>query len=169
MNSIIAELLLLASVRKEAVKTEPLNMAEVIDQALNRLSQMIEAYRPELIVPAEWPQVQGYAPWIEEVWVNYISNGLKYGGQPPGLELGATPQAGGLVRFWIRDNGCGLSPEKQATLFTEFTRLNEVRIEGHGLGLSIVRRIMDKLGGQAGVESSPGQGSIFYFILPVGK
>jgi signal transduction histidine kinase len=51
-------------------------------------------------------------------------------------------------------------------LFTPFTRLNQVRAKGHGLGLSIVRRIVEKLGGQVGVESQIGQGSSFFFTLP---
>ncbi len=169
MSSIIHELLLLATVRKEAVQMAPLNMAKVVDQALSRLSQMVDQYQPQLIMPDRWPLAQGYAPWIEEVWANYLSNGLKYGGQPPCLELGATPQADGMIRFWVRDNGLGLSPEAQASLFTEFTRLNPVRAEGHGLGLSIVRRIMNKLGGQCGVESILGQGSMFYFTLPASQ
>ncbi|OQW94331.1 MAG: hypothetical protein BWK79_06425, partial [Beggiatoa sp. IS2] len=71
-----------------------------------------------------------------------------------------------LVRFWVRDNGTGLTPEEQAQLFTPFTRLHKERAEGHGLGLSIVRRIVEKLGGYAGVESTVGQGSLFYFTLP---
>ena len=166
MNSIINELLLLASVRKEAVKVMPVNMAEVVDRALNRLSQMLKEYQPELIVPEEWPIARGYAPWVQEVWVNYLSNGLKYGGQPPRLRFGATPQVDGTVRFWLQDNGPGLSLEKQADLFTEFTRLDSIRAQGHGLGLSIVRRIITKLGGQVGVESASGQGSLFYFTLP---
>jgi signal transduction histidine kinase len=165
MNNIIDELLLLAGVRREAVQVTPLNMAEVVNQALSHLTQMIDEYQPELIVPDRWPLAQGYAPWLEEVWTNYISNGLKYGGQPARLELGATPQADGIVRFWVRDHGPGLSPEEQGWLFTEFTRLDPVRAQGHGLGLSIVRRIMNKLGGQCGVESTPGQGSEFYFTL----
>ena len=58
---------------------------------------------------------------------------------------------------------------EQAKLFTEFTRLSPIEIrEGHGLGLSIVRRIVEKLGGQAGVESEPGRGSTFFFMLPDG-
>jgi signal transduction histidine kinase len=143
----------------------PVNMAEVVNQALSRLSLMIDKYQPELMVADSWPLAQGYAPWLEEIWANYISNGLKYGGQPPHLELGATSQADGTVRFWVRDHGLGLSPEVQAKLFNEFTRLDPVRAEGHGLGLSIVRRIMNKLGGQYGVESRPGEGSEFYFTL----
>jgi signal transduction histidine kinase len=70
-----------------------------------------------------------------------------------------------MIRFWVRDNGPGLTSEEQANLFAEFTRLSEVGAEGHGLGLSIVRRIMEKLGGQAGVESQVGAGSTFFFTL----
>jgi signal transduction histidine kinase len=70
------------------------------------------------------------------------------------------------IRFWIRDNGPGLTEEEQARLFTPFTRLNQVRAKGHGLGLSIVRRIVEKLNGQVGVESLLGEGSTFSFTLP---
>jgi signal transduction histidine kinase len=166
LNNIIDELLLLASVRKEEVDLEPVDMMMSVDRALERLGYMIEKYQPEIILPDSWPAACGYAPWIEEVWVNYLSNGLKYGGQQPRLELDAAPQADGTVRFWVRDNGPGLDAEAQASLFTEFTRLDRVRAQGHGLGLSIVRRIMDKLDGHCGVESAPGQGSEFFFTLP---
>jgi signal transduction histidine kinase len=141
-------------------------MDEVVNRAFARLSHMFDKYHPEVIFPDEWPQAQGYAPWIEEVWVNYLSNGLKYGGQPPRLELGATVQDEGVVRFWVWDNGPGIDQDAQVMLFTEFYRLDKVRAQGHGLGLSIVQRIMDKLDGQCGVESEPGQGSLFYFTLP---
>ena len=71
-----------------------------------------------------------------------------------------------MVRFWVRDNGPGITPEDQARLFVPFTRLGQARVGGHGLGLSIVRRIVEKLGGQVGVESQVGQGSVFSFTLP---
>lgn len=164
--NIIDELLLLASVRKQDVKSAPLDMEMIVAKAQDRLTYMIENYHGELYIPEQWPTGVGYAPWIEEVWVNYMSNALKYGGKPPRLELGTAVQPDGMVRFWVRDNGPGLSPEKQAVLFTEFVRLNEVRVEGFGLGLSIVRRIMDKLNGRVGVISAEGQGSEFYFELP---
>lgn len=72
----------------------------------------------------------------------------------------------GAVRFWARDNGHGLTPAQTAKLFTPFTRLHKERIEGHGLGLVIVQRIVEKLGGQAGIESQLGQGSVAWFTLP---
>jgi signal transduction histidine kinase len=74
--------------------------------------------------------------------------------------------ADGRVRFWVRDNGPGLTAEEQARLFDPFIQLSKVRVKGSGLGLSIVQRIANKLGGEVGVESEIGQGSLFSFILP---
>jgi PAS domain S-box-containing protein len=170
MNNIIDELLLLAGVRKTEVKTVPLDMARIVAEAQQRLVDLFGEYQAEVIVPdaSAWPKALGYGPWVEEVWVNYLSNGLKYGGRPPRLGLGGNVQPDGMVRFWVRDNGPGLSREEQVRLFAPFTRLGQARITGHGLGLSIVRRIVEKLGGQVGVESSgvSDQGSVFYFTLP---
>lgn len=167
--NIIDDLLLLASIRKEQVEFMQLDMVKITHQALERLNFMIKEYRADIVLPTTWPAAQGYAPWVEEVWLNYLSNGLKYGGQPPHLELGATRQSDGMVRFWVQDDGTGLTPDEQATLFTEFTRLSKVGIEGYGLGLSIVRRIIDKLGGQVGIESEVGRGSLFYFTLKMNE
>ena len=71
-----------------------------------------------------------------------------------------------MIRFWVRDNGPGLTPEDQARLFVPITQLDQIRVEGHGLGLSIVRRTAEKLGGQVGVESEVGRGKVFFFTLP---
>jgi signal transduction histidine kinase len=167
MSNIIDELLLLAGVRRmEEVELGPLDMASIVAEAQGRVAYLIEKHQAEIILPESWPVALGYSPWVEEVWVNYLSNAMKYGGQPPHVELGATEQADGMVRFWVRDNGPGLTPEAQARLFTPFTQLAQVRAMGHGLGLSIVRRIVEKLGGQVGVESQVGQGSVFTFTLP---
>jgi len=169
LGTIIDELLLLASVREMAeIEIHPLEMGHVVAEARGRLLHMIEDSGGEIVMPDRWPVALGYAPWVEAVWTNYINNALKYGGQPPRVELGARTQEDGWVRFWVRDNGPGLTPEDQERLFTPFERLHQIRIAGQGLGLSIVRRIMEKLGGQVGVESDgvPGQGSTFYFTLP---
>lgn len=166
MSNIIQELLVLSSVRKSEVQTHPLEMGEIVLCALDRLRFMIQQYKVSIILPESWAVARGYAPWIEEVWENYISNALKYGGKQPHLELGNTVLADGRIKFWIRDNGKGIPKEQQALIFTPFTKLSEVRVTGYGLGLSIVRRIVEKLGGQVGVESQPGEGSTFSFTLP---
>jgi two-component system, sensor histidine kinase and response regulator len=164
--NIIDELLLLASVRQQDVNTVPLDMASILFAAQDRLTYMIDEYRAEIVMSTHWPAALGYAPWVEEIWVNYLSNGLKYGGQPPRLELGGEMLPNGRCRFWVKDNGPGIEPDQQARLFAEFVRIGEMRVEGHGLGLSIVQRISQKLGGEVGVNSHPGQGCEFYFILP---
>lgn len=170
MSNIIEELLLLAGVRQKDVEPEPIiDMTDLVVQSRERLTTLIDRCQAEIVIPEEWPLALGYGPWVEEVWTNYISNAIKYGGDPPRVEVGATAYDNGQVQFWVRDNGAGLTPEEQARLFTPFTRLSEVKVKGHGLGLSIVRRIVEKLGGEVGVESDgvPGQGSIFSFTLPV--
>ncbi len=167
MNNIIDELLLLSSVREiDEIETQPLDMDRIVTNVRDRLAFSVEEHQAEIVLPDHWPVALGYGPWIEEVWANYISNAVKYGGQPPRAELGGTTEADGWVRFWVRDNGLGLTPEEQEQLFTPFERLHQVRVEGHGLGLSIVQRIVEKLGGQVGVESTVGQGSVFFFTLP---
>lgn len=169
MVNIIDELLLLASVRgMEQVAAEPLDMAAIVGEAQARLRPLIAEYGAAVSVPAAWPAAVGHAPWVEEVWANYLSNALKYGGRPPRVDLGAATQDDGQVRFWVRDNGPGLDPAQQAQLFTQFTRLHKTRATGHGLGLSIVQRIVQRLGGTVGVESQEGAGSLFYFTLPAG-
>ncbi|MEO0078502.1 MAG: PAS domain S-box protein [candidate division WOR-3 bacterium] len=165
MHNIIEELLLLAGVRKAEVPMAPVNMAAVVQDAWGRLTLLIDEHHPELILPQEWPTALGHGPWLEEVWANYLSNAIKYGGRPPRLELGAESTTDGKVRFWVQDNGPGLTQEQRDKLFTPFTRLHQVRATGQGLGLSIVRRIMEKLSGTAWVESEPGKGSRFGFTL----
>lgn len=167
MNNIIEELLLLAGVRRAAVEPRPLDMTDLVTGARQRLADLIQEYEAEILVPDAWPLALGHGPWIEEVWTNYISNAVKYGGAPPRVELGAAEE-NSMVRFWVSDNGAGLDAKARSHLFRPFTQLSQVRAEGHGLGLSIVRRIVEKLGGEAGIEPSlPGrQGSVFYFTLP---
>jgi len=172
MSNIIDALLLLASVRKlEDIDTKLIDMSTIVSEALARLTLMKKEHKAEIVVleAGIWPKAFGYAPWVEEVWANYISNAIKYGGTPPRVELGATDLENGTVRFWVRDNGPGISAEQQAQLFDQFTRLGKTDAQGHGLGLSIVKRIVEKLDGQVAVESTPGQGCTFSFTLPTVK
>jgi len=189
MTRIIDELLLLASLRKLGdVTFGPLDMGQIVAEVQERLALAIDEKQAQITLPEGWPTALGYAAWVEEIWTNYLSNALKYGGNPPRVELGydilsaetssspspassnQQPAVSGAattsIKFWVRDNGVGLSPEEQSRLFTPFTRLDQVSAKGYGLGLSIVRRISEKLGGQVGVESAPGTGSTFWFTLP---
>ena len=169
---IIEELLLLSRMRQdEAIETHPLEMNELVIGAQKRVENLIEREKAELHQPDAWPTARGYAPWVEEIWVNYLSNAIKYGGEPPQVEFGATElPAEGTVQFWICDNGAGLTPAEQSLLFAPFERLEQAKLrEGSGLGLSIVHRIITRLGGTVGVDSEVGKGSTFWFTLPAAE
>ena len=168
MGVIIRELLVLASVRQKDVTLVIVDMAEIVENSINVLGYQVERTKAEIIQPDEWPQVFGYPAWIEEIWTNYISNAIKYGGNPPCVKLGYTREDKGRVRFWVKDNGDGILPEQHEKLFNTFSRLNRTDSKGYGLGLSIVQRIASKLDGDVGAESEgiPGKGSTFFFTLP---
>lgn len=170
MTNIINELLLFAGVRKMAtVKIGPLDMAAIVAEAQTRFANLIAEGKAEIVLPEAWPVAVGYAPWVEEVWANYISNAIQYGSIPPCVKLGAAREDNRMVRFWVQDNGDGIPPDKLPHLFNQFMRLDEMRAEGHGLGLSIVQRIVARLGGEVCAESTIGQGSTFSFTLPAAK
>jgi two-component system, sensor histidine kinase and response regulator len=167
MFEIIESLLLLARIGQQKVESTPIEMGEIIQQVEYRLSHLFKQYNGTLEKTEDFPLALGYAPWVTEIWANYLSNALKYGGRPPKIVIGANVQTDKKIRFWVRDNGKGLSEEAKAKLFNPFTRLSDTMdAEGHGLGLAIVKRIVKKLGGEIGVESCIGEGSLFYFTLP---
>lgn len=168
MSDIVNELLLLATIRDAEVETKPLDMTTVVGAVRQRLAHILAKKEAAITVLDLEPVAVGYAPWIEEVWANYISNAVKYGGVPPRIEIGSALQGNGVIRYWVRDNGDGLTDGEQSRLFTPFTQIRKTKAGGYGLGLSIVRRIVEKLGGEVGVESDaiPGRGCTFYFTLP---
>ncbi len=167
MSQVIDELLLLAKIRQIQVELKPVYMARIVAEAQQRLSQLIEFHQAEIRLPGHWPEVVGHAPWLEEVWVNLLTNGIQSGGEPPRLHVGATVQPNRYVRFWVRDNGPGLSPADQACLWQPFAQPGDSEANERSLRLSIVRHIIEKLGGQVRVESEnlPGRGAIFSFTL----
>jgi len=168
MNDIVESLLLLASVRNvESVNSETINMKGLLQSTLNRLESNINKKKAIIKIADNLPKAKGVDLWIEEVWANLISNAIKYGGDSPEIEISAVEQ-GNMVFYYIKDHGIGLSGEQQDEVFSEFTRMHQHKSEiaGHGLGLSIVKRVVEKLGGEVGVDSTPGEGSVFSFSLP---
>ncbi len=168
MMDIISALLTLAGVsNQKPLQLQPVDTSNLLQQMLHtRLAHMVTDYQAQFELPSTWPEIYSYADWLEEVWANYLSNALKYGGTPPKVSVGAECLDSGQIQFWVQDNGQGLTKEEQQSLFVPFTRLHAHQCEGHGLGLAIVKQIVEKLGGKVGVESELGVGTRFYFTLP---
>ncbi|HSC67884.1 MAG TPA: ATP-binding protein [Cellvibrio sp.] len=166
MRAIIDALLLLANVRKcENVALMLVDLKHTAVEARSRLQPEIDQQQAQILFAGQWPKAIGNEQWIEEIWMNYLSNALKYGGAKPVIELGAETAANGLVKCWVKDSGPGLSQDQQHEIFDKFVRFDAAAAEGHGLGLSIVKRIAQRLGGKVGYEPAPDGGSIFWFSL----
>jgi two-component system, sensor histidine kinase and response regulator len=170
-NTLDALLLLSGLFKNEKTDLELLDMFEVVtDVVEKRIAYLIEEYQAQIQLAEIWPTVPGVRLWLEEIWFNYISNALKYGGKQPHLELGAKPIPPDWVRFWIRDKGEGLTQKEQSQLFTTpFNFQQHISLKEGGFGLSMVQHLVVKLGGKVGVESTKGKGSLFYFTLPAYK
>ncbi len=168
---ITKELLTLASVRQQEIEPVAVNMEMITRDALTRLQDMIDEKKAVISLSNVWYDVLGNKSWLEEVLINYISNAIKYGGNPPQIRITTELAGKRKVKYSVSDNGNGLSDKEMAMLFKKFARLDAIRAEGNGLGLSIVKRIIEKLGGEVGVYSKniSGEGSTFYFILPLAR
>ncbi len=165
MQSIVQSMLALAGMSKSEVEFVPIEMAGIVESVLADLEPDIHRQRAQIHLATTWPLAIGYGPWLERVWANYIGNGLKYGGKPPVLRLGADIESEEYVRFWIRDNGVGLSDELLARVYQPFVRAENPRAEGFGIGLSIVHRIVSRLDGDIGARNLGDGGCEFSFTL----
>jgi signal transduction histidine kinase len=166
MHAIIDSLLLLAKVRKDDnLPLEKISLEHAAREAFHRLTPLASERHAHIHFSGYWPAVLGHEQWVEEVWANYLSNAIKYGGDSPNIEIGATDLANGYVKCWVADSGVGLSSEQQEQLFGQFVRLHPSAADGHGLGLSIVQRIVYKLGGEVGYDKGTKFGSVFWFTL----
>jgi signal transduction histidine kinase len=145
-----------------AVALNPL-VAGVVEQlALARPGQAM----PRIDV-APLPTVQADPELLKPVFANLIGNAIKFtsAGEAGCVEVGAEATAAGVTVF-VRDNGIGFDDEAAARLFTPFVRLNPQSSDGHGIGLSIVRRAVERHGGRVWAEGRPGAGAVFRFSLP---
>lgn len=166
MRAIIDSLLLLANIRKsENVALILVDTHHTAMEACARLQSFADQQSATIQLGEHWPQVLGHAQWVEEIWINFLSNALKYGGTTPSVELGAQTLENGMIKCWVKDSGPGLNATQQHEIFDKFVRFDPQSAEGHGLGLSIVKRIAQRLGGEVGYETAAAGGSIFWFSL----
>lgn len=167
MASILDGLVIFAQTRHQRnVPLEPLDMTTIVESVLDSLATEIDQQNVEIHYSQLSSNALGYPQWVEQVWLNYLVNAIKYGGTPPCIHVGSTVQDNGTIKFWVRDNGIGIPQSKVGSLFLPFSRIQQIKAQGHGLGLSIVNQIVQKLGGDVGVTGNEdGIGSCFFFTL----
>lgn len=104
---------------------------------------------------------------FNQVIANLVTNAIKFTDEG-GITIGYTQQENNILRFYVTDTGCGIPAGKQQEIFTRFVKLNDFA-QGTGLGLPICRMIVNRMGGEIGVNSEPGKGSTFWFTIPFRK
>lgn len=170
MAEMIDQLLMLAKLRDVETTAVFVDLYPLILSVKMRFEDELERKNIQIDIQQEWLPVLGQPVWIEEVFANLIGNAIKYLGRDnlsPVITIRGE-DVGDHVRVMVEDNGLGIGLENQESLFEMFTRFHKEEASGTGLGLTIVQRIVRKLGGEVGVESSIGQGSTFWFTLPIG-
>jgi PAS domain S-box-containing protein len=127
----------------------------------------LQAPRSRIEVQEPLPQVQANVSALTQVFSNLLNNAVKFvrDDRVPQVRIRAE-ETEGRVRLWFEDNGIGIDKQAQERLFSMFQRLHPARdYEGTGMGLAIVRRAVERMGGAVGVESEPNQGSRFWVEL----
>lgn len=168
MESLLRELLELAQIGQTEHPDEALPVEPVVRQALADLAVPLAERRVRLTLPKRWPTVRYSRARLRQIFFNLIANAIKFlGAQPdPVLELGWQALAD-RVEFWVRDNGVGIAPRDHQRIFNPFERLHTVQATGTGMGLSIIKRIIEARGGHIRLESAPGLGATFFFSVPL--
>jgi signal transduction histidine kinase len=169
---------LLQASRLQAGKLEyqlaPCDLVAVMREVVMEQQQLFSERGVQLHIPIEYEQLPVIADALRigQVITNYLGNALKYSDPQQPVEVSLQREQEGYVRIVVRDTGPGLSTEEQEHLWERFyqvKRVNELggTYRGLGLGLFISRAIIEAHGGRVGVESEPGNGSSFWFSLPL--
>jgi len=167
MEELIQGLLTLSRIGRMQERQELIEAQEVIQNVLEILQNQLTQRNIAVSVQSPLPHFTFNPIQLAQIFQNLISNAAKFmGDQPhPQIEIGGKEWKGG-VEFYVKDNGIGIDPAYHEKIFAIFQRLQDVKVEGTGVGLPIVKKIIDLNGGRIWVESEKGKGATFFIWLP---
>ncbi len=167
MDTFVQDLLNYSRISRADVKPERVELDEVAASVLATLAPLIESRKAEVDVARNLPAVLADRTLLERVLENLVSNAVKFvpEGRTPMVRVEADLEER-RVRLKIRDNGIGIAPEHVERAFKAFERLEPGRFAGTGVGLTIVEKAVERMGGDVGVRSEPGEGSTFWVVVP---
>lgn len=168
LHALIGDLLRFSRAGGAPEPAEPANPKEILETALADLSTFIQENGAE-VQHGPLPLVAAHPAEVAQIFQNLISNAIRYrGNAPPRIRIDARAD-GDEVVFSVADNGRGIDERHFQRIFEVFQRLDPDQTEGTGIGLAIVKRLVDHRGGRVWVESTPGSGSTFCFTLPLAQ
>jgi PAS domain S-box-containing protein len=168
MDTLINDLLAYSRLSRTDLSLGRVDLNGIVAEARATLADEIDGRGAEVTVAGPLPAVAGHRVTLVQVVTNLLGNALKFVAPDvkPKVHVRAEDR-GRFVRLWVEDNGLGIAPEHRERIFSVFERLHgEESYPGTGIGLAIVRKGVERMGGRAGVESEPGRGSRFWLDLP---
>ena len=166
MDSLIQDLLTYGKLGHAQFPGELQDLEKPIARALGELRGRIVERRAEVRVERPLQKAWGNFEGLYQVFLQLLSNAIKF------VPLGRQPQiriwteaVGDKTRVWVEDNGIGIEPRHTERIFRVFEQLGETEVDGHGIGLAMVRAIVSRMEGQVGVLSIPDRGSRFWILL----
>ena len=167
MRALLAELLELSRIGRVMNAAEDVSFEEIAQDALDIVHGQLESRRVSVRTQPSLPTVHGDRQRLIEVLQNLLDNAAKYmGDQPsPQIEIGCSGEEDGRAVLYVKDNGMGIAPEYHERVFGLFNKLDSSS-DGTGIGLALVKRIIEVHEGRIWIESEAGKGSTFYFTLP---
>ena len=168
MDLLVQDLLQYSRLTRAEMKLQDVALGPVVSGVLGSMDSEIKERKGRIAVDPHLPAVMGDPVMLAQALTNLVSNAIKFvpAGVDPTANIRAETQ-NGRVRLWVEDNGIGIASDLHGKLFQVFERLVKPdEYPGTGIGLAIVRKAVERMGGQVGLESQPGQGSRFWIDLP---
>ncbi|MCI0745145.1 MAG: MASE1 domain-containing protein [Verrucomicrobia subdivision 3 bacterium] len=170
MDRLIQDVLTLSRLSRQEITLASIDVEKLIRDIISERPEL-QPPRADIEIVSPLPSMRGHMASLTQCVTNLLDNAVKF------VSRGVKPRVRVYselvqqhVRLWIEDNGIGIPPEAQRQLFQMFSRLHSERdYAGTGIGLAIVRKAAERMGGQTGVESEPGRGSRFWLQLPRGE
>lgn len=167
MGDLIQDLLTLSRVGRSAIRPELIAVNTLVEDVLALHAEALTA-RGIRIEIQDLPELKADRLLLQQVFGNLVSNAIKFLGDQPAPNISIRGAVEGrFARFEIADNGIGIDPSHHEKIFVIFQRLQDVDVEGTGVGLAIVKKIVEQAGGVLQVRSSKGTGAVFSFTWPV--
>jgi PAS domain S-box-containing protein len=167
MERLVNDLLYFSRLGRQELAIQKTDLNEIIKDIIAMMESSLHESGAMIMIPCELPTITCDLPRITEVFRNLITNAVKYNDKPQKIiEIGHEIQNGNNV-FYVRDNGIGIAPEFHSDVFRIFKRLNNEsdEVKGTGVGLTFVKKIIERHNGRIWIESQPGSGATFYFTI----
>ncbi len=167
IEELVKDLLNLSRVEKVLTKQEEIQIEEVLQASLRSIRPLIRHRKPKIKIMGEKPLIMGNWLAFFQIFTNLIANAIKYtpDDRKPEVKVLIKKEKGGWC-FCVSDNGIGLTEKEMEKVFEPFTKVKTLAREGSGVGLSIVKRLVEGLGGKIWLESRKNVGTAFYVQIP---